>query len=143
MHMYNQVLVYVYTLPMCVLSVLLRNKDPCSGVGFIMRHTIHTMFYGGSYLDAPRSNKRNFDISGILFLLAFLWCPAFYLSYLSSCFREYSKKLARKIWARFDPQKFTQFNPSKCLRSSTCDVAFLVDNSKNDADANADRTSHF
>ena len=85
--------------------------------GFIMRHTIHTMFYGGSYFDARRSEKGNFDISGILLLLAFLWCPASDLSYLSSCFREYLKKLARKIQARFDPNKFTQFNLSRFLLS--------------------------
>ena len=85
--------------------------------GSIMRHTIHTMFYGGSYFNTRRSEKGNFDISGILLLLAFLWCPASDLSYLSSCFREYLKKLARKIRARFDPKKFTQFNLSRFLRS--------------------------
>jgi hypothetical protein len=35
MHMYNQVLVYVYTSPTCVSSVLRRNEDPCSGVDFL------------------------------------------------------------------------------------------------------------
>jgi hypothetical protein len=32
--MYNLVLVYVYTSPTCVSSVLRRDEDPCSGVGF-------------------------------------------------------------------------------------------------------------
>jgi hypothetical protein len=33
MHMYKQVLVYVYISPTCVSSVLRCNEDPCSGMG--------------------------------------------------------------------------------------------------------------
>ena len=107
----------------------------------IMRHTIHTMFYSGSYFNARRSEKGNLDISGILLLLAFLWCPASDLSYLTSCFREYLKKLARKIRARFDQKNSHNSTSVGFYVVSTCDVAFLGNNSKNDADADANPDS--